>query len=340
MSSFKQNPVMGYVADSSNTQQSDKLATSVVSQPVVPANPVKPTTSFREEFGDMIQMTGDVLVITTNGFVTNHGKCVMGRGIAKQIADRYPNVPYVLGKAIKANGNVVNLLNVGQSFLSFPVKPISDWFDGSNVVAHAASKYTVGQQVPGFLCKARLDIIERSLAQLVSIADSYQFRRVLCPRFGCGAGELDWYKDVRPLCEKYLDDRFVICNFKDDRPIVKANYDDSIVVSRIGYSPKGYTPVYIGSNKAGQPYNPLCNPIRLESEAHRDECIHQFAQQFKAKVMNKSSQEYQALLGLYKRIKSGERISLECSCAPKKCHGDVIKFMLLKALAPKPGLNG
>ena len=45
---------------------------------------------FYEKFGDMMTLPEHeelCLVVTTNGFVTSKGKAVMGRGIAKQIAD-------------------------------------------------------------------------------------------------------------------------------------------------------------------------------------------------------------------------------------------------------------
>ena len=45
-----------------------------------------------------------------------------------------------------------------------------------------------------------------------------QIKFFCIPRAGCGAGELDWYKEIRPLFRKYLDERFIVCNFTDDRP--------------------------------------------------------------------------------------------------------------------------
>lgn len=59
------------------------------------------------EKGDMFQMWGktDIFVITTNPIVTKLGKAVMGAGIAKQIADRCPEVPFVFGKLISDYGN-------------------------------------------------------------------------------------------------------------------------------------------------------------------------------------------------------------------------------------------
>ena len=77
----------------------------------------------------------------------------------------------------------------------------------------------VGDKVAGFPAKADIKIIEHSLQEIVRYADSNPQIKFFCiPRAGCGAGELDWYKEVRPLFMKYLDERFIVCNFTDDRP--------------------------------------------------------------------------------------------------------------------------
>ena len=180
---------------------------------------------FYEKFGDMMTLPEHeelCLVVTTNGFVTSKGKAVMGRGIAKQIADKFPEVPYILGSKIKNGGNAVHVLKAELNktvLLSFPVKPDYVVYDGSNVVNHAKKNYTVGQTVAGFHAKADIKIIERSLQEIVRYANSNPQIKFFCiPRAGCGAGELDWYSQVRPLFMKYLDERFVIFNFTDDRP--------------------------------------------------------------------------------------------------------------------------
>src|SRR3990172_5870402 len=41
------------------------------------------------------------LVIPTNGIVNRFGAAVMGRGLALQVARRFPNVPTALGRALK-----------------------------------------------------------------------------------------------------------------------------------------------------------------------------------------------------------------------------------------------
>ena len=69
--------------------------------------------------------TSCTVCITTNGWVTNRGLGVMGRGIAKTMSDLIPDLKALLGKAITDNGNVVQpLCAYGKtSLMSFPVKP-------------------------------------------------------------------------------------------------------------------------------------------------------------------------------------------------------------------------
>lgn len=64
----------------------------------------------KEMKGNMLDIECDALCITTNGFVKSNGECVMGKGIAKQIKQYFPNIPKDLGKLIKTKGNKVHLI--------------------------------------------------------------------------------------------------------------------------------------------------------------------------------------------------------------------------------------
>lgn len=169
----------------------------------------------KELYCNMLEVDCDALVITTNGFVKRNGQCVMGRGIAKQIADLFPYIPAHLGNLIKLNGNNVHKLSDTTESLpalvSFPVKPKEFTFNGSNAVFHF--KANIGERVAGYLAKADIALIKRSLEQLVELADKNpNWKIILVPRVGCGAGELDW-EDIKPIVEEYLDDRFYVCTF-------------------------------------------------------------------------------------------------------------------------------
>jgi hypothetical protein len=138
-----------------------------------------------EQTVDLWTVDAQARVITTNGYVRRDGALVMGRGCAKEAAVRFPNLPYQLGAQVRALGNVVHLVTIGEvQLVSFPVKRM--WNE-----------------------PARLDLIERSLHQLVAMTNFWGWKRVALPRPGCGNGQLR-YEDVRPLLLDALDDRFLV----------------------------------------------------------------------------------------------------------------------------------
>jgi len=170
-----------------------------------------------EAIGNMLDVDCDAIVVTTNGYVKTNGECVMGKGIAKQIANLLPDLPLRLGNAIKHGGNIVfpfRYNNMDEIIVTFPVKPRMILSTGDNIVKHSQHIYPAGVMAAGFAAVAQLDIIEKSLQQLVELANENNWYHVVCPRFGCGAGELDWETIVKPLAQQYLDDRFTVYTFK------------------------------------------------------------------------------------------------------------------------------
>ena len=163
--------------------------------------------------GNILLRIGKIpaICITTNGFVTTKGKCVMGRGIAKQISDLYPEIPQLLGKLIKENGNIVQVItNIkGTDIISFPVKPIIS-SDHSKLVNHMIGKIT-SNNIPGWAVKADIDIIESSSKQLDSLINIKKYKYVCLPKPGCGAGELSW-DEVRSKIKDILSENVVICS--------------------------------------------------------------------------------------------------------------------------------
>ena len=176
----------------------------------------------------MIQITGnmwqpatyrlisDAICITTNGYIKANGEAVMGRGCAAEAARLFPHLPRTLGEFIRRDGNVVSVLtgvniNHPQWLVSFPVKPQhrSCAPDKLNVVRHMRSKFSSGAMVPGWACIASLEIICRSAQQLKDLATENEWRTVILPRPGCGAGELKW-ENVCPTLSSILDDRFYV----------------------------------------------------------------------------------------------------------------------------------
>jgi len=143
-----------------------------------------------KEMKGNIWETADYIVIPTNGFIKINGECVMGRGLAKQMKDKIPEFPKILGDRIKAEGNHVHEFSYPYYVFSFPVK--HNWWE-----------------------KADLALIEQSAKELRTIIDSFNkpmTRKVYIPHVGCGNGGLNW-KDVKPILEKYLNiDEVVVCD--------------------------------------------------------------------------------------------------------------------------------
>lgn len=127
---------------------------------------------------------GRWIIITTNGDTRKDGACVMGRGVAKDAKDKFPKLPFELGAKL-VGGNNVYVFDT-YKIITLPVK--HHWRDSAD-----------------------LQLIERSLKQLVKWADTpRKHGRFYLTRLGCGNGKRDWLTEVKPLCEKYLDDRFVV----------------------------------------------------------------------------------------------------------------------------------
>lgn len=130
---------------------------------------------------------GDIVVITTNGSLTRDGRAVIGRGVAKQAALRFPGLAGKLGRLLTENGNHVFYL--GNGIVSFPVEETA-W------------------------SQPDLRIIARSAQELRLLADSSGWERLVVPRPGCGGGGQAW-QDVKPLLESCFDHRFLVIHKED-----------------------------------------------------------------------------------------------------------------------------
>ena len=122
------------------------------------------------------------IVITTNGTVKKNGEAVMGRGVALEAKQKFPGIAADLGIPLSRIGNHVFWLE--DRIFSFPVK--HEWYQ-----------------------KADIKLIERSCLELENLTTDKKVEKIYMVRPGCGNGGLDW-KDVKPILEKYLDDRFII----------------------------------------------------------------------------------------------------------------------------------
>lgn len=124
---------------------------------------------------DLWDYTADCRVITTNGSIKRNGQAVMGRGIAAQAAIRYPELPLLLSRSIKKQGNHLYMLG---DLCMFPVK--HNWWEQADIL-----------------------LIQRSAEELAELANMYSSKVFASPRPGCGNGGLLW-RDVKPILESIL----------------------------------------------------------------------------------------------------------------------------------------
>lgn len=123
-----------------------------------------------------------ILAITTNGSLTPDGRAIMGRGVAKQAAERFPELRHKLGRLLQVRGNHVHEILLG--LVSFPV-----------------------EETPFSL--PELSLIRRSAEELRQLTDQCGWRQVVVPRPGCGGGGMRW-EEVKPVLEEFFDDRFIV----------------------------------------------------------------------------------------------------------------------------------
>ncbi len=123
-----------------------------------------------------------IIAITTNGSLTRDGRAIMGKGVAKQAAERFPELRGQLGRLLQVRGNHVHEILLG--LVSFPV-----------------------EETPFSL--PELSLIKRSAEELRQLADQCGWAVVVVPRPGCGGGGMRW-QEVKPVLEEYFDDRFIV----------------------------------------------------------------------------------------------------------------------------------
>lgn len=129
------------------------------------------------------------ICITTNGFVKNNGECVMGRGIALQAKQRYPELPLKLGTLLKRHGNQVYYFGE-YSLFTFPTK--HNWFEDSDI-----------------------NLIDISATQLLNQLLIYKhITTIYITKAGCANGRLSWEDTVKPvLINKFTDNsNIIVCD--------------------------------------------------------------------------------------------------------------------------------
>lgn len=132
--------------------------------------------------------TGDMLSAGTEALVnTVNTVGVMGKGIALQFKDQYPNNFAAYNAACKADQ-----ITVGNMFV-FEEKPMMG--DKKIIINFPTKK--------NWKHKSKIEYVEAGLKALVEVIKERGIKSVALPPLGCGNGGLDW-SDVKGLIEKYL----------------------------------------------------------------------------------------------------------------------------------------
>lgn len=130
--------------------------------------------------GDMFQSTVQTLVNPVNCFGT------MGAGLAKDFRDLYP----LMFSKYKLKCHLSEI-RLGETWL-YKVKE-QDW------VLNFPTKYD-----PAF--PSQLAWIEMGLQDFVNSWEILGINSIAFPKLGCGLGQLDFDRGVKPLMEQYLSD--------------------------------------------------------------------------------------------------------------------------------------
>jgi hypothetical protein len=155
----------------------------------------------------MIETNGDIwnyyndgywVCIPTNGNTKKDNTAIMGKGLALQASIKIPELPRILGQRINLykdtpyKGNKLNPFPDIHLFC-FPTK--FNWQEKSDLYLIAVSAFELQ------------DYLESAYFTVKT--------PIYLPRVGCGLGELYW-ENVKPILQRYLDDRFVIVNRNKD----------------------------------------------------------------------------------------------------------------------------
>ena len=126
------------------------------------------------------------VVVPTNTSIRKDGRAVMGAGLAKDAAERFPDLPQELATHIN---RWKERIYVNSSVICLPTK--RDW--------RAPSKLDLIMQG----CHELVEFV-----RLMTLLNYY--RPIVLPKIGCGFGGLDWERQVRPVVDCILEDnRFV-----------------------------------------------------------------------------------------------------------------------------------
>lgn len=125
----------------------------------------------------------NIIVIPINKEIGSNGMLVMGKGVALDCKNRYPESPKILAQLINNKPEQATYYIEELNILGFATK--HSWRDR----------------------KSDLLLIERGLMEMLELAKTTIWSNfTILPKLGCGLGGLDWGSEVEPLMAHYLTD--------------------------------------------------------------------------------------------------------------------------------------
>lgn len=137
-----------------------------------------------------------ILCITTNGDLNKNGECVMGKGVAFQFKNLFPELPKRIGNYIQQYGNRV--FNLGL-------------FDYTGSGEHIPIRIMTFPTKHHWKEDSDINLIKKSCEEIIQVCDKYDCDTVFLPAPGVNNGRLNYKSTVEPIISLILDSRFYIC---------------------------------------------------------------------------------------------------------------------------------
>ncbi len=132
-------------------------------------------------------VTGNLLAASNEALVnTVNTVGIMGKGIALQFKDTYPNNFQIYQQACK-DGTII---------------PGKFWEQKKQLFRLSQNGSSISNE-KDWKHRSKYEYIEEGLKDLVRVIRQYQIKSIAIPPLGCGNGGLDW-SQVKTLMEKYL----------------------------------------------------------------------------------------------------------------------------------------
>ena len=92
----------------------------------------------------------------------------------------------------------------------------------------------------------------------------------------------------------------------------------AIEVGRVGRPKQGFENIRVDRRSV------LGNPFYMKSESLRDNVCNQFEKHFEKEIQKKGSPFHQEMVRIFKLVRAGKKVNVQCHCYPKRCHANTV----------------